>query len=523
MDLLLYYAILVGGFFTTLILIRIASHLKDPANSLSVFVSKHLIYPNLVGRHQLCGPWSRAQVLLCLLYIVINFFFLTFRVSTVMIAGRRAGTLSVINMGLLFPTTHLSFFADMLGISQIACRQIHRFVGWLALVLLSFHITVAMAKQGQTWSLRDEENLFAVVGATSMAGIALLSIPFARRSFFEIYLRAHQAFAAVCIYSTWRHLPSEALNPRIYIYVPLGFLASTTLLYIALLVFRNGIFPPRQYPRASITCDRVKQPSTFHGNEGTTLKIRVVLSRPLQVKAGQYIYLWMPTVSLCSWAQVHPFMVTSWSPERQDVLELFVQVRQGLTKILHSRAALDGFASYTAIVSGPHGVSQSVSEYECVLAIATDFGIAGVIPYLKQLFYGYNTSTSHVRRVHFVWQVQNIDIAISAEPLLNSLLSDDVLDEGYILEMSFYVASEEAIGGGKPFGNHGRAVVFNGVPKYEEIVSEEASGSRIQRLPDTPEEQGKTLLLVRDNLREIVCGHLSKKLSMLETHFQPVP
>lgn len=241
-----------------------------------------------------------------------------------------------------------------------------------------------------------------------MAAIVLLSIPFFRRSLFEVYLRAHQAFAAVCIYSTWRHLPSEGLDPRMYIHVPLGILISTTVLYVAILMFRNGILPPRPYPRASITCDRVKQPYKFAGQEGATLKIRVVLSRPLKVKAGQYVNLWMPTASLCSWAQVHPFMVTSWSPEKQDVLELFVQVRRGLTRTLHSRAALDGFASYTAVVSGPYGVSKSVSEYECVLAIATDFGIAGVIPYLKQLFYGYNTSTSHVRRVHFVWQVQNL-------------------------------------------------------------------------------------------------------------------
>lgn len=163
MDLSLYYAILVGGFYATLILIRIASHLKDPASYLSVFISKHLIYPNLVARHQLCGPWSRAHVLLCLWYIIINIFFLSFRVSTVIIAGRRAGTLSVINMGLLFPTTHLSLFADILGISQTTCRQIHRFVGWLALILLSFHITVIMIVQGQTWNLRNERNIFAVI------------------------------------------------------------------------------------------------------------------------------------------------------------------------------------------------------------------------------------------------------------------------------------------------------------------------------------------------------------------------
>lgn len=144
------------------------------------------------------------------------------------------------------------------------------------------------------------------------------------------------------------------------------------------------------------------------GQDGTPLKIRVALSRPMHVQAGQYISLWMPAASLFSWTQTHPFMVTSWSPKKQDVLELFIQSRRGLTESLRARAALEGFVSLTAFVCGPYGVTKSVDRYECVLAVATDFGIAGVVSYLKQLLYGYNTSTSHVRRVHLVWQVQTL-------------------------------------------------------------------------------------------------------------------
>lgn len=45
------------------------------------------------------------------------------------------------------------------------------------------------------------------------------------------------------------------------------------------------------------------------------------------------------------------------------------------------------------------------------------------------------------------------------------------------------------------FGIHGRAAVFNGDPNYENIVSEEASGKHISRLPNTSQEQGKALVL----------------------------
>jgi NAD(P)H-flavin reductase len=140
--------------------------------------------------------------------------------------------------------------------------------------------------------------------------------------------------------------------------------------------------------------------------EGTPLKIRVALPRPMHVKAGQYVNLWIPSASFSSWLQCHPFMVTSWSPGKQDVLELFVQTRRGLTEKLRARAALEGMATFTTFVSGPYGRSEPVGEYESVLVVASGFGIAGVVPYIKRLLYGYNTSSARVRRIHLVWQVQ---------------------------------------------------------------------------------------------------------------------
>jgi NAD(P)H-flavin reductase len=62
----------------------------------------------------------------------------------------------------------------------------------------------------------------------------------------------------------------------------------------------------------------------------------------------------------------------------------------------------------TTFVSGPYGRSEPVGGYETVLAVASDFGIAGVAPYIKKLLYGYNTSSARVRRVHLVWQVRSM-------------------------------------------------------------------------------------------------------------------
>ncbi|KAH1377451.1 hypothetical protein KXW98_002022 [Aspergillus fumigatus] len=245
--------------------------------------------------------------------------------------------------------------------------------------------------------------------------------------------------------------------------------------------------------------------------EGTPLKKRVALPRPMHVKAGQYVSLWIPSASFSSWLQCHSFTVTSWSPGKEDVLELFVQTRRGQTEKLRARASLEGMTTFTASVIGTYGRSEPV----------------GVVPYIKRLLYGYNTSSARVRRVHLVWQVQTKDIAVAAQPLLNSLLDDDVLDDGFILEMSFYVEYKSIAGKGRPFGEHRRAIIYDGFPGYDNIISAEASGQHINRVSNTQEEMGKLLVMVsakdevRDLLTVIVRKYIDQGVELRKVEFQP--
>jgi hypothetical protein len=40
--------------------------------------------------------------------------------------------------------------------------------------------------------------------------------------------------------------------------------------------------------------------------------------------------------------------------------------------------------------------------------VASGFGIAAQLPYLRQLIYGYNASKTRTRRVHLVWQLETL-------------------------------------------------------------------------------------------------------------------
>ena len=215
-----------------------------------------------------------------------------------------------------------------------------------------------------------------VQAGSSLCLLVLLSHPLLRKPSwcsYEIFLRTHQALAVLSAYSIWRHLPSDSLFPRMYIYISAGLFVSTSIVQCISVLWRNGNFRHGR-ARALVT----------HA-EGS-IKIKITLARPLKVEAGQYINLWIPSLSFSSFLQSHPFVVISWSHEEQNQLNLFVEPRRGLTRELlyHAQAGERGviFGSRWVLFSGPHGISAPVGEYESILLVATGFGMAALLLYL---------------------------------------------------------------------------------------------------------------------------------------------
>ncbi|EAL91125.1 ferric reductase family protein [Aspergillus fumigatus Af293] len=526
MDALAIYAIVAGGIFAGLFLARTLSTLAKWSTFFSILLTRHLTLPFIVHRHQLLGPWTRASVLLHVSYAAINAFLVVFRAASLTGAGRRAGELALVN--LIFPLSaiHLSNVADLLGISWGTCRKVHRATGWMATALLAFHVVVAVQDHGFSFPLSEMQNLFTMIGAASLGAVALLSISWFRRWSYEVFLRSHQIFAILFVYGTWRHLPSAKRPPKLYLLIALALFGTTSFLELVTLLYRNGLFAGRGCPRAIVTF-KVREAKEADPVV-TATQVRIVLPRPLTVEAGQYINLWIPSVGLWSWTQTHPFTVTSWSRSTQDTLELLVQPRRGLSADLlrYAPVAAQSSISFLALFTGPHGTSEDVSHYESVLVIASGFGIAAAVPYLKKMIYGYNTCTSQVRRLHLVWQVESIGEVAAAQTLLNNLLKDDIVDEGYILNISIYVGN--GLEQNKlPFGQHKRVCLYRSIPDYDSIISLEASGDQVERLPNIREERGRTLVMVstadelRDQLRETVKAYLHRGVNLSELEYQP--
>ncbi len=159
-------------------------------------------------------------------------------------------------------------------------------------------------------------------------------------------------------------------------------------------VFQNGIFR-HHLSRATLTHDN------------GAVKVRLQLQKPLEIAPGTYINMWIPAVSFGSFLQSHPFMVISWGPGKQQIIDLLIEPQRGLTRDLLYHAKGDHAANFLVLFSGPHGTSVAMDEYESILMVASGFGIATHLPYLKRLIYGYNSRRVQARRIHLVWQIRH--------------------------------------------------------------------------------------------------------------------
>ncbi len=211
-----------------------------------------------------------------------------------------------------------------------------------------------------------------------------------------MFLRLHQCLALVTVYGIWIHIAPQRLLLRIHLYALIGIAGFSMVLLGLLVVYRNGVFRSR-LPRADILHSR-----------GAVL-VRVILSRPVRVKAGQYISLWLfiPSTSFCSLIEYHPFVVASWSDDALDTLDLLIEPQTGLTRHLLQRGQTRQDLC-RALFSGPHGNSVPVGDYQVVLMVASGYGIAAQLPYLKQLLHEYNSRKARTRRIHLVWELKTL-------------------------------------------------------------------------------------------------------------------
>ncbi|KAL4899387.1 hypothetical protein BDW74DRAFT_189392 [Aspergillus multicolor] len=440
MDIPKMYATAAGGILVATVLIKLIPPCVRWA-SVQVNNCLYYPYPYFIERHNFVGPWTWTSFVGHLLYLTSNLVALAYQTSSIAQFGVRAGKLSLANMIVLYAGSPLEF----LGMSLRAYGRIHRAAAWMSGLLLTGHVIVAVTVQRETILPSESRYLFAIISAGCIAIVLLFSIPFLRSLLFEVFLLGHQGLAGLVLYAIWQHLPSGSLvGSRLYILIMSTVALAACFVRGALVIHYNGLFRSRQ---TEVQLSRpIGLPEDFFRGEvqqslSIPFTVRIKLPKPIRLSAGQYVYLWMPFIGFWSWTQSHPYMVISWSQGEQDILDLYIHPQRGFSGRLLERSNVPPGTtlSLTGLISGPRGITEAISSYERVVAIATGSGVAAVIPYLQMLVFGCNTLSLHTRRIHFVlWIslfVQDANIQTSTQ-----------------------------------FGKHKRAMVHPCPPRYEEIL-----------------------------------------------------
>lgn len=150
MDPTAVYAICLGGvlvlsFAVTCVIPRLRAGLR----TLLLYARVCLLDRFVLRRHALAGPWTVGCVLAQAIYLGGNICSLWFGHNSTERAATRAGRLALANAAPLFLASHLSFLADILGISLRTCKRVHRSCGLMTAAHVAVHGIATTVGAGQ--------------------------------------------------------------------------------------------------------------------------------------------------------------------------------------------------------------------------------------------------------------------------------------------------------------------------------------------------------------------------------------
>ena len=430
------FAIAVGGLLITCVFVNFVSQFSGVPRGSKPFLAR-LRYPYVIRRHGVLEPWTLLDLLLQSSYTIVNFYCLGLQDGLAKV-GHRAGTLSLINLIPLFLGPQLNFLADVLGLTLATFQSAHRCTGLMAVGMAILH-TIITIFGSSNFALRSLLNMSGVLvrfshkmldlltcssaGSSLLLNIVLLWRPF-RRYLYQLYIRIHQALAAVTVVSALLHTSSSALT-RLYIYISLGIFATTSLAEAGIALQHNVRFS-WAWPRLE---SRVGEVFKYHAETGhSPIQLTILPKKPLVLQAGQYINVCIPSLGLRYITESHPFVVASWMGRQQRKLELIIKPRRGWTRRLSSRAvSVSGQSGGLGRVlfTGPHGIPIPVDKYDHIFMIASDYGIIAHLPILERLVQGTLAHEVRARRIRLVWEFEDLELYKTVYPALNRALAED--------------------------------------------------------------------------------------------------
>ncbi|CZR58393.1 uncharacterized protein PAC_08285 [Phialocephala subalpina] len=302
---------------------------------------------------------------------------------------------------------------------------------------------------------------------------------------------------------TWIHVSGKLLStPTIYLLVACCIWTLLHLLQICQMLYRNV----RNW-KYSCKVAIESLPDAY--------QVHAKISRPWKYRAGQYIYLCIPGVSYSAISQSHPYMVSWWYKydKDQDIMVFIIQRQRGFTRSLPTSNSSTRPTELRAIIEGPYGKEIHLDEYGTVLLFATGIGIAGQLPYMRQLLENFHNYDAKARRIALFWQVE------SEGQWMTDLLEQD---SEYILDIRLFVVGNYITKGAEHgmvgrISTHDRIIVNYRGLDVENLIRSELEGRKGQSVVSLCVNYH-----IGEQVREVVRQMLDKDIQLKELPFHPL-
>ncbi|MCJ1387481.1 hypothetical protein MMC18_000324 [Xylographa bjoerkii] len=330
--------------------------------------------------------------------------------------GLRAAWLTVAQFPLLILLSGKNNLIGVLvGISYERLQVLHRWVARIILLTATLHGAYQLVGWNEYGVLHIEISTDSCIPTGFATWILLLWLVFSstaplRNRSYEFFVIQHVISFVGFLVAVFYHIPPNALNARIFIWLGIGFFLLDRLSRFARSAFNNS--KPGK--------------ATLISLPGGVTKVSVRSQRVKSWKPGQHVFLCIPRFGI---GQSHPATIASIPSSHSNELVFILRAHKGFTKRILDGAAssstenllnkevseitLDPEKRFLALIDGPYGASHSdFAAFDTTVLIAGSTGATFTLPILLDIAHRASTQNLPVRNVVFVWMIKNTEWAI---------------------------------------------------------------------------------------------------------------
>ncbi|CUM62454.1 uncharacterized protein PRCAT00000004001 [Priceomyces carsonii] len=292
------------------------------------FVSKFYVHPGLI--------------LLCLGYCAINAVFSFIKTVDLdyqpryYIVSKRLGKLAVGNLlllTLLIIKSDIVMFAT--GLKQDRLQFFHRWSGRLVWVMATLHLALAITywlRLNFSVMILIPPQIFGMISYGSLCILSWGSIRVLRKFAYDFFLIQHKIFSGIMFLFVLFHNPES----RVIIILAIHLVVLDKVIGRIVTFIRRKFSPNGGMSQFRILDEETLEVTISLGKSSSKTKrwYKYVLPSVKTWKAGQYVYLNVPKVSLF---QYHPFTIASLASSGD--MKLLIKHKKGFTKKLFRKVS----------------------------------------------------------------------------------------------------------------------------------------------------------------------------------------